>query len=86
MKKYQHDAAISFTSLEGFIAGKLFAKIALAVKGTITKEKFISTMEEVGVFDLGGLSLEFGPDDHQGMDTVYLSQIYPTVQPLHDDK
>lgn len=86
MKKYQHDAAISFTSLEGFIAGKLFGKIALAVKGTITREKFISTMEEVGVFDLGGVTLEFGPDDHQGMDTVYLSQIYPTVQRLPDDE
>lgn len=86
MKKYQHDAAISFASLEGFIAGRLFAKISLAVKGTITKEKFISTMEEVGVFHLGGLALEFGPEDHQGMDTVYLSEIYPTVQMLQDEK
>ncbi len=86
MKKYQHDAAISFASLEGFIAGRLFAKISLAVKGTITKEKFISTMEEVGVFHLGGLTLEFGPEDHQGMDTVYLSEIYPTVQMLQDEK
>lgn len=86
MKKYQHDAVLSFASLEGFIAGKLFAQIALAVKGVLTKEKFISTMEEVGVFHLGGLTLEFGPDDHQGMDTVYLSEIYPTVQRLQDDK
>jgi len=85
MMKYQHDAAVSFTSLEGFIAGKLFAKIALAVKGEITREKFIATMEEVGQFDLGGLILEFGPDDHQGLDTIYLSQIYPIVQRLQDD-
>jgi branched-chain amino acid transport system substrate-binding protein len=84
MAKYQHDAPISFTSLEGYIVGKLFGKIALAVKGELTREKFISTMEEVGWFDLGGLVLRFGPDDHQGLDTVYLTQIYPTVQELKD--
>ncbi len=61
MAKYQHDAPISFTSLEGFIVGRLFGKIALAVKGELTREKFIATMEEVGWFDLGGLVLRFGP-------------------------
>ena len=84
MAKYQHDAPISFTSLEGYIVGKLFAKIALAVKGELTREKFIATMEEIGWFDMGGLVLRFGPDDHQGLDTVYLTQIYPTVQELKD--
>ncbi len=85
MAKYQHDAPISFTSLEGYIVGKLFGKIALAVKGELTREKFISTMEEVGWFDLGGLVLRFGPGDHQGLDTIYLTQIYPTVQELKSD-
>lgn len=84
MAKYQHDAQISFTSLEGYIVGKLFGKIALAVKGELTREKFITTMEEVGWFDMGGLVLRFGPDDHQGLDTIYLTQIYPVVQELKD--
>ncbi|TKB23801.1 leucine/isoleucine/valine-binding protein [Desulfopila sp. IMCC35006] len=82
MAKYQHDAPISFTSLEGFIVGKLFGEIALAVQGELTREKFIATMEKVGRFDLGGLVLRFGPKDHQGMDTVYLTRIYPAVQEL----
>ncbi len=86
MAKYQHDAPISFTSLEGFIVGKLFGKIASAVKGELTREKFIATMEEIGWFDLGGLELRFSPDDHQGMDTVYLTRIYPVVQELKDGK
>jgi len=86
MTKYQHDAPISFTSLEGFIAGKLFGKIAMEVKGELTRENFISTMEEIGRFDLGGLLLEFGPEDHQGMDTIYLTHIYPVVEKLKDDK
>lgn len=84
MRKYQHDAPISFTSLEGFIVGTLFGKISMAVKGELTREKFISTMEEVGRFDMGGLVLEFGPRDHQGLDTIYLTQIFPTVTKLQD--
>jgi branched-chain amino acid transport system substrate-binding protein len=85
MKKYQHDAPIGFTSLEGFIAGKLFTKIALAVKGELTRDKFVNTMEQVGKFSLGGLVLEFGPTDHQGMDTIYLTRIYPQVSKLQND-
>ena len=86
MKKYQHDATISFTSLEGYIAGKLFGEIALAVKGEITGEKFISTMESIGSFDLGGIVLRFGPGDHQGMDTIYLTRIYPTIRKLDETR
>lgn len=84
MAKYQHDAPISFTSLEGFIGGKLFGEIARTVEGDLTREKFITTMEEVGRFDLGGLILQFGPQDHQGMDAIYLTRIYPTVRRLQD--
>lgn len=82
MAKYQHDAAISFTSLEGFIAGKLFCMIANAVDGELTRDKFITTMEQVGIFDMGGLELQFGPQDHQGLDNIYLTQIFPAVRRL----
>jgi branched-chain amino acid transport system substrate-binding protein len=82
MAKYQHDAPISFTSFEGYIAGKLFGRIASAVEGKLTRESFIETMHQVGRFDLGGLLLEFGPEDHQGLDTIYLTLIYPSVQKL----
>lgn len=82
MGKYQHDSPISFISLEGYISGKLFGAIAQAVEGDLTREKFIAAMEATGSFDLGGLTLKFGPQDHQGMDAVYLTSIYPTVRTL----
>ena len=82
MKRYQHDAPITFTSLEGYIAGKLFAKIGRAVKGELTRESFISTMQETGTFDLGGIVLRFGPDDHQGLDDTHLTAIYPVIVDL----
>lgn len=86
MVKYQHDAPLTFTSLEGFIAGKLFCLIAQAVEGELTRENFIDAMEKVGDFDLGGLVLQFGPEDHQGSDDIYLTQIYPEVRKLHHAK
>ncbi|MGW8192629.1 MAG: ABC transporter substrate-binding protein [Desulforhopalus sp.] len=85
MRKYQHDAPISFISLEGFIVGTLFGKICMAVKGELTREKFISAMEDVGRFEMGGVVLQFGPRDHQGLDNIYLTQIYPTVTKLQDE-
>jgi len=86
MRRYQHDIPLSFTSLEGYIAGKLFARIAGEVDGVLTREKFIETMERVGRFDLGGLVLHFGPDDHQGLDTIYMTRIYPAIEELKDDE
>ncbi|THB71621.1 MAG: leucine/isoleucine/valine-binding protein [Desulfobulbaceae bacterium] len=82
MQKYQYDAPISFVSLEGYIAGKLFASIATSVKGELTREMFITTMEQHGTFDLGGIVLTFGPRDHQGLDTIHLTRIYPQIAPL----
>jgi branched-chain amino acid transport system substrate-binding protein len=82
MGKYQHDSPISLISLEGFISGKLFGAIAEAVEGELTREKFLAAMEEIGSFDLGGLVLRFGPKDHQGLDAVYLTSIYPSVRTI----
>ncbi|MDP3696395.1 MAG: ABC transporter substrate-binding protein, partial [Desulfocapsaceae bacterium] len=80
MRKYQHDAPVSFTSLEGYIAGKLFFQISSAVPGELQRESFISTMEQIGVFDLGGVVLQYGPGDHLGMEDTYLTEINPTVE------
>ena len=82
MRRYQHDAPLTFTSLEGYIAGKLFAKIGRAVTGELTRESFIATMQQVGTFDLGGIVLQFGPDDHQGLDDTHLTSIYPVIVDL----
>jgi ABC-type branched-subunit amino acid transport system substrate-binding protein len=37
MRRYQHDAPVTFTSLEGYIAGKLFTQIARAVSGELSR-------------------------------------------------
>ena len=77
---YQHDSSPDFTSLEGYIAGRLFVAVARQVKGELSRENFIRTIEEVGRFDLGGIILEFGPQDHQGMDAIHLTSIFPNFK------
>lgn len=82
MAKYQHNAPVGFISLEGYIAGKLFAAIAEAVVGELTREKFIETMYKVGKFDLGGVEIAFNTKRTPGMNTIGLTTIYPKIQKL----
>lgn len=86
MHKYQRNHPLGFISLEGYIAGKLFASIAEAVPGELTREKFIQTIQRTGSFDLGGVLLHFGAKDHQGASTIELIRIYPTIQKLKPDE
>jgi len=75
IKKYQPGVAPGFVSLEGYMVGKLFCMAAQAVKGELTRESLISAIAGTGVFDLGGVVLKYGPNDHQGMDQVFLTVI-----------
>ncbi len=75
MGKYQPEEKIGFVSLEGYMVGKLFSMAAGSVRGELTHENLIRTIESEATFDLGGVNLQFGPDDHQGMDEVFLTII-----------
>ncbi len=74
MKKAGLDDQIDFTSLEGFMAAKFFCQVLAKMEGEPTREGFIETVHKVGKFDLGGVTLNYGPDDHQGMDDVFVVQ------------
>ena len=75
MKKHQPTVTPGFVSLEGYMVGKLFCMAAKAVKGDLARENFITAIQKTGIFDLGGVVLHFGPNDHQGMDQIFLTII-----------
>lgn len=75
MKKFKPQATTGFVSLEGYMVGKLFCQAAATVKGDLTRESFLQAVDKIGTFDLGGIKLTFGPQDHQGMDQVFLTMI-----------
>ncbi|MBN1765661.1 MAG: ABC transporter substrate-binding protein [Sedimentisphaerales bacterium] len=83
IQTYQPDTEIGFVTLEGYMVGKLFCMIAEQVDGELTREKFIQTVSGTKTFDLGGVRLHYGPQDHQGMDQVFLTVIKNGhIQPL----
>jgi hypothetical protein len=46
-----------------------------SVQGDLTRENFIRSVQETGAFDLGGIILQYGSQDHQGMDDIFLTII-----------
>ncbi|HBA83309.1 MAG TPA: leucine/isoleucine/valine-binding protein [Verrucomicrobia bacterium] len=86
LKKNQPDATPGFVSLEGYMAGKFFCSVAKQLKDGFSREDFIKAVETIKTFDLGGVTLTFGEQDHQGMDQVYLTVIKDgKVAPLKED-
>ena len=78
-------AEVGFISLEGYMVAKLFCQVAEAIDGDLTRESFLETLGEQQAFDLGGVTLSFGPNDHQGMDEVFLTVIRNgKIQPLEE--
>lgn len=75
MKKYQPNWPVGFVSLEGFMAGKMFCAAIKEVKGDLTRASFIDAIEKTGSFDMGGVTLTFSPEDHQGLDEIHLTVI-----------
>ncbi len=65
---------IGFVTLEGYLAAKLFHEVVQRVDGELTRESFIEAVDASGAIDLGGITVTFGADDHQGMDEVFLTQ------------
>lgn len=83
MKTYQPDGKIGFVSLEGYMVGKLFCTVAREAGAGLTREGFLQALDRTGRFDLGGVVLEYGPSDHQGMDKVFLTVIRgQQIQPM----
>lgn len=75
LKKANPDAKIGFVSLEGYMVGRLVVEALAKVKGPVTRQGLLSTVKQVGTFDLDGITLSYGPDDNQGMHRVFLTVI-----------
>jgi len=75
LKKFNPVAEPGFVSLEGYMVGRLVVQALESMDEPITRKSLISTIVDKGTFDLGGVELEYGPADNQGMDQVFLTVI-----------
>lgn len=66
----------SFISLEGFINAKVVVEGLGRAGANPTRQGLKQALESVRTFDLGiGAPLTFGPERHQGLDSVYFTRV-----------
>ena len=69
------EAAPDFVSLEGYLVGRLAVEAIRTAGPNLTRQSFLDAFAELGTIDLDGVRLSYGPNDNQGMDDVFLTQI-----------
>ncbi|MBC3870402.1 ABC transporter substrate-binding protein [Undibacterium oligocarboniphilum] len=59
---------LNFSSLEGFIAAKVFVEGLRRAGQNLTREKLIAALESINVknYDAGGFDINFSPSNHNG--------------------
>ena len=75
LKAHDGSAEPGFVSLEGYMVGRIAIMALENVQGELTRQSFLAAVAQTGAFDLGGVTLTYGPGDNQGMDEVFLSII-----------
>jgi ABC-type branched-subunit amino acid transport system substrate-binding protein len=75
MKQYAPSEPLSFSSLEGFVVGKItVAALKKAGKG-VTREKVLKAISNMGELDLGGVYVNYTPKARSGWGGVDLTVI-----------
>lgn len=72
MKADDANAKPGFVSLEGYIAGRLVVDALKRLKVEPTREALLDAIDQAP-FDMGGLTLTYGPARNQGSDQVYFT-------------
>ncbi|HQR98015.1 MULTISPECIES: ABC transporter substrate-binding protein [unclassified Polaromonas] len=69
------DAQANFSSMEGYVAAKLFVEGLKRASGKLSRESLIAGLESLGSQSLGGFSVSFSPTDHVASAFVELSML-----------
>ncbi|MFN7727449.1 MAG: ABC transporter substrate-binding protein [Rubrivivax sp.] len=69
------DATANYSSMEGYVAAKVFAEGVRRAGGPVTRDALINALESLQRFDLGGFQVNFSARDHQGSDFVDVSML-----------
>ena len=65
----------SFTSLEGYIAARVFVEGLKRAGKDVTRDKLITALESMNNVDFGGFNVNFTPKSHNGSSYVDLTMI-----------
>lgn len=70
--------ARSFTTMEGYVAGRVIVEAAQRQRGKPTREGMAAALESINNLDLGGYAIAFSPSSHRGSSYVDLSIVGAT--------
>ena len=71
------NAEPGFVSLEGYLAGRMAAVAMEQCGPDPRRDQVLPMLRAAGKIELGGFALEFGANDFQGSDAVYLTRVSP---------
>lgn len=81
VREYQKaigDKKYGFVSLEGYITAKIMHKAIKDAGDSVNSASLKNKLEAMSGYDIGGVTVSFGTEDHRGLDTVYLTKIRAT--------
>lgn len=65
----------NYSSMEGYIAARVFTEGLRRAGRSLTRDSFVTALESIQRFDLGGFQVNFGPRDHAASRFVELSML-----------
>jgi len=78
MKQYAPDQPLSFSTLEGFVAGKITVTALKRAGGNPTREKVLKTLNSMGELNLGDVFVNYSPAARNGWGRIDLTMIGET--------
>lgn len=75
VQKAGGDATPNYSSMEGYLAAKVFAEGLRRAGRNPSREALLAALESIQRWDLGGFSVNFGPRDRTGSTFVELSML-----------
>jgi len=75
MKKFAPEAELSFTSLEGYIAGKITVEALRRAGPNPTREKVLKALYAMGEYDVGGIYVNYSDKERRGWGAIDLTVI-----------
>lgn len=59
------------------MVGRLVIAALQKIDGDVTRQSLLGAITKAGSFDLGGVTLTYGPDSNRGSSHVFLTVIQP---------
>ncbi|MEW5949657.1 MAG: ABC transporter substrate-binding protein [Thermodesulfobacteriota bacterium] len=75
LKKSFPNEAPSYVRLEGYVTARVLVTALEKAGAALTREGLIDAIESMSNTDIGGMSVSFSKDNHQGLNKVYMTQV-----------